>query len=60
MKAKTWVCYIKNSPDWYYVEAPSKRIARWCAVNTHNAYSLSNITAKDITVEKFKYVEATV
>ena len=57
MKVKTWVCYIKNSPEWYYVDAPSKRIAKWCGAACYNHEYCAFATAKDVDVERFKYEE---
>lgn len=32
---KEYIVVLKSDPDkyWYSIEAPSKRIARWCAIN---------------------------
>lgn len=52
---KSYKVIIKNSPDvYYYVDAPSRRIARWCALNLYdNEYHGGEaITIKDLRVEK--------
>lgn len=53
MKIKTWVCYINNSTEWYFVYAPSRRIAKWCAANIYNNSYAAFKTAKDVKVERF-------
>ena len=57
MKIKAYKVWPKNKPDlWYAVEAPSKRIAKWCgAVLLNNDYH-QFLTAKDLCVEKI-YVD---
>lgn len=54
-KVKTYKVYPKNNPDlWYMVDAPSKRVAKWCgAAVLDNNYSGFR-TAKDMKVERFK------
>jgi hypothetical protein len=37
MIIKTYIVTAKDNPDlWYEVDAPSKRVAKWCAVNLYN------------------------
>lgn len=37
MKVKTYIVTAKDNPDlWYEVDAPSKRVAKWCAVNLYD------------------------
>ena len=55
MKTKTWVCYINNSSERYYVDAPSRRVAKWSAANIYNNNYAAFKTAKDVKVERFKY-----
>ena len=37
MITKTYIVTAKDNPDlWYEVDAPSKRVAKWCAVNLYD------------------------
>ena len=54
MKIKVYRVYLKDDPSVYYlVEAPSKRIARWCGaacfINEYAGFR----TAKDMIAERF-------
>lgn len=54
MKIKVYKVWIQNS--WYLVDAPNKRIAKWCAANLYNHEYTAFLSAKDITkVELFTY-----
>jgi hypothetical protein len=52
---KVYKVYPKNNQDlWYLVDAPNKRIAKWCGTallsNTYACF----LTAKDMKAERFK------
>ena len=56
MKVKVYRVSLKEDPNiWYFVDAPSKRIAKWCGANLYNNEYTAFKTAKDIKVERFKY-----
>lgn len=56
MKVKVYIVWIKGT--WCFVDAPNKRIAKWCAANLYNHKYESFITAKDVEeIERFKYKE---
>lgn len=58
MKVKTYKVWIKGT--WYYVDAPNKRIAKWCAANLYDNEYIAFSTAKDVEkIERFKYEENT-
>jgi hypothetical protein len=58
MKVKVYKVYPKNNPDlWYLVDAPSKRIAKWCGAAIVNNEYACFLTAKDMKVERFKAQE---
>lgn len=55
-KAKVYKVYPKNNSEIYYlVDAPSKRIARWCGAAIMNNEYACFLTAKDMVAEKFIY-----
>ena len=54
MKVKVYKVWIKDK--WYLVDAPNKRIAKWCAANLYNHAYVSFATAKDVEkIERLKY-----
>ena len=58
-KVKAYKVYPKNNPDlWYSVDAPSKRIAKWCGAAILNNTYCNFLTAKHMKVERFKAEEA--
>lgn len=58
MKVKVYKVSLKEDPSiWYFVDAPSRRIARWCGAALYNYEYTGFRTAKDIKVERFKYEE---
>ena len=58
MKVKVYKVYPKNNPDlWYHVDAPSKRVAKWCGAAILNTTYFSFLTAKDMVAERFKLGE---
>jgi hypothetical protein len=55
MKVKVYRVWPKNDPElWYLVDAPSKRIARWCGSAIMNNDYATFLTAKDMVAERFK------
>ena len=47
---KEYIVVLKSDPTkhWYYVDAPSRRIARWCALNMfQNEYCGPILKAND-------------
>ena len=58
MKVKVYKVYPKDNPDlWYYVDAPSKRVAKWCGAAILNNTYLNFLTAKNMVAERFKLGE---
>ena len=58
MKVKVYKVYPKDSHDlWYFVDAPSKRIAKWCGATIMNNTYCSFLTAKDMVAKRFKAEE---
>jgi hypothetical protein len=57
-KVKVYKVYPKNNPNlWYLVDAPSKRIAKWCGAAILNNTYTGFLTAKDMKTERFKVCE---
>jgi hypothetical protein len=55
-KVKVYKVYPKNNTELYFlVDAPSKRIARWCGAALMNNDYACFLTAKDMVAEKFIY-----
>lgn len=55
MKVKTYIVTAKDNPDlWYEVDAPSKRVAKWCAVNLfdHQYFGGKRRTIRDFTAKR--------
>lgn len=54
-KVKVYKVYPKNNPDlWYLVDAPCKRIAKWCgAAILSNTYCQSPV-AKHMVAKVYK------
>ena len=58
MKIKVYKVWVKDNPNiWYYVDAPSRRIAKWCGANLSNNEYSGFLTNKDMKVKKFTYEE---
>lgn len=54
-KVKCYTVYPKNQPDlYYYVDAPSKRVAKWCGAAIINNNDATFLAAKDMKAERFK------
>ena len=57
-KVKVYKVYPKNNPDqWYLVDAPTKRIAKWCGAGILNNTYCGFLSAKDMVAEPWKYEE---
>ena len=56
MKVKVYrVAPKKNTNDVFYmVDAPNKRIAKWCGANLFNNEYIAFLSAKDMIVERFR------
>ncbi len=55
---KEYIVVLKSNPTkyWYSIEAPSKRIARWCAFNIfQNEYCGSEIKPHDFKAYSSKW-----
>ena len=58
MKVKVYKVWVKERPDiWYYVDAPSKRIAKWSGANLATNEYTGFFTNKDMEAEKFTQEE---
>ena len=61
MKAKVYIVYPKKQDDdtdiWYYVDAPNKRIAKWCGAACYNNDYTAFLRAKDMVAERFRCME---
>lgn len=58
MRVKVYKVSLKENPNiYYFVDAPSKRIARWCGAACYNNEYAGFRTLKDMKVEKFGYEE---
>jgi hypothetical protein len=54
-KVKVYKAYPKNNPDlWYLVDAPSKRIAKWCGAAILNNTYASFLIAKDMIAKRWQ------
>ena len=56
MKVKVYRVVPKKNPNiaYYMVDAPSKRIAKWCGSNLFNNEYIDFLSAKDMIAERFK------
>ncbi len=53
MKIKSYIVWDKKDPSWWYtVEAPSKRIAKWCGANIVMNHCCCQRTARDMGVKE--------
>jgi hypothetical protein len=58
MKVKVYKVSLKKDPSiWYLVDAPSKRVARWCGIACYDQNYVGFLSPKDMKVEKFTYEE---
>lgn len=52
---KCYRVYPKDNPDlWYLVEAPNKRIAKWCGIAVLDVNYCGSWTTKDMKAERFE------
>lgn len=50
---KTYIVYPKSKPDlWFEVDAPTKRVAKWCGLNVIHASYCCDYTIKDMVAKK--------
>ena len=57
-KIKVYKVWPKNNPDlWYLVDAPTKRIAKWCGTAIMNTNYCVTLVAKDMMAERHKEEE---
>ena len=50
---KTYIVYPKSKSDlWYEIEAPTKRIAKWCGLNVIQSNYCCNYTVKDMVAKR--------
>jgi hypothetical protein len=57
MKTKVYEVTLKHKcqdKKIYMVDAPSKRIAKWCGANLFNNEYFAFVSAKDMTAKRFK------
>lgn len=56
MKVKVYRVVPKKNINatYYMVDAPSKRIAKWCGVNLFNYEYLTFLSANDMIAERFR------
>ena len=53
---KTYKINLKKHPQFeYIIDAPNKRIAKWCAVSIHNQNYMCGITIKDVDIKRHKW-----
>lgn len=52
---KTYIVYPKGEPDlWYEIDAPTKRVAKWCGLNVIQTNYCGGYSIKDIVVRRKK------
>jgi hypothetical protein len=51
---KLYIVYLKSAPTkhWYSVEAPNRRIARWCGYNLFCNEYLGEVSLRDFGVKR--------
>ena len=55
LKIRVYKVWPKNNTDLqYYVDAPSKRVAKWCGAAIINNDYFTFLAAKDMVAEKFR------
>ena len=62
MKVKVYKVYPKKQTGdedrfWYFVDAPSKRIAKWCGAAHYNNEYAAFLKASDMVAEHFRCTE---
>ena len=60
MKVKVYKVVPKHNPSgiYYIVDAPSKRIAKWCGANLYNYNYSAFLSDKGMIAERFRVTEA--
>lgn len=60
MKVKVYKVAPKKNQDgiFYMVDAPNKRIAKWCGANLYNHEYFDFLSYKDMVAERFRVTEA--
>ena len=54
-KVKVYKVYPKNNPElWYRIDAPTKRIAKWCDTAILNNIYCNFLVAKDMAAERWE------
>lgn len=52
---KTYIVRLKEQSSMYYfVDAPNKRIAKWCGAACYNNEYAAFLTASDMVAERFR------
>ncbi len=55
MKVKTYIVRLKaDASIYYFTDAPSKRIAKWCGAALYNNEYAAFATNKDIRAKRFR------
>ena len=56
MKVKVYRVVPQENPNsvFYMVDAPSKRIAKWCGANLFNNEYIAFLSAKDMIAKRFR------
>ena len=59
MKIKVYRVVPKQNQNdiFYMVDAPSKRIAKWCGANLYNSDFFGCLSDKDMIAERFRVTE---
>ena len=53
--SKTYIVYPKRHPDlWYEIDAPTKRVAKWCGLNVIQSNYGCNYTVRDMVAKRRK------
>lgn len=60
MKVKVYRVVPKQNPSGisYMVDAPNKRIAKWCGANLYNNEYIDFLSDKDMIAERFRVTDA--
>ena len=60
MKVKVYRVFPKHNSSeiFYMVDAPNKRIARWCGANLYNNEYFTFLSDKDMIAERFRVTDA--
>ena len=60
MKVKVYKVVPKHNSNgiFYMVDAPNRRIAKWCGANLYNHEYIDFLSDKDMVAERFRVTEA--